>query len=147
MMKLSRPISNVMLLLIVSMIFTIGCSSKPKHPDKGPHEGSLAELGEEEYHAEMILNPDRQQVTIYLLDATAKSAVPIADTTKVELLITDGDKKETLSLKPAQIPGEAAGQASSFVGAHDLLEKEVDPKSVEVRLKINDKPYLGRFGH
>src|SRR5437867_4454418 len=45
--------------------------------EHGPHDGELIELGEEEYHAEVVFDEDSHKVTLYLLGDDAKSAVAI----------------------------------------------------------------------
>ena len=45
------------------------------HPSEGPHHGTLVELGNEEFHAEVV--HDDKSVTVYVLDAGATKAVPI----------------------------------------------------------------------
>ena len=45
------------------------------HPSEGPHNGTLVELGNEEFHVEIV--HDAESVTVYVLDAAAKVAVPI----------------------------------------------------------------------
>jgi hypothetical protein len=46
------------------------------HPNEGPHHGDLVELGNEEYHAEVV-HGEAGSVTVYILDSAAKVAVPI----------------------------------------------------------------------
>src|SRR5690242_18148959 len=64
------------------------------HPDEGPHDGHLIELGQEEYHAELVHDDASSTVTLYVLDSTARSAVAIEEETVKLNLVVDG--------KPAQ---------------------------------------------
>src|SRR5690349_7579690 len=41
----------------------------------GPHEGDLIELGEEEFHAEVVFDEESDKVILYLLGSDAKTAV------------------------------------------------------------------------
>src|SRR4051794_14732595 len=52
-------------------------SDKDAHPEKGPHGGALAEWGKEEYHAEFKQDTAKKQVTVFVLDGSAKKAAPI----------------------------------------------------------------------
>ena len=47
------------------------------HPTEGPHHGSLIELGDEEYHGELVHDDKAGTVTIYLLDSSAREAVAV----------------------------------------------------------------------
>ena len=43
----------------------------------GPHEGELIELGEEEFHAEVVFDEKENKVVLYLLGPDAKATVAI----------------------------------------------------------------------
>lgn len=93
------------------------------HGKPGPHGGSLVELGEEEYHAELLIDHDAHVVRVYLLDKEGKTAVPTAAT---ELSVDTGSG-EVLLLKPARQESDPEGQASVFelvddAVVHDLLD-------------------------
>jgi len=45
------------------------------HPTEGPRGGHLIELGEEEYHAELLHDEETHTVSVFLLDASGKKAV------------------------------------------------------------------------
>jgi hypothetical protein len=57
------------------------------HPSEGPHHGDLVELGNEEFHAEVV-HGDAGSVTVYILDSSAKTAVPI-DATELAINISN----------------------------------------------------------
>jgi hypothetical protein len=46
------------------------------HAEVGPHKGTLIELGEEEYHAELVNDEKTHTATIYLLDGEVKRECP-----------------------------------------------------------------------
>ena len=48
---------------------TVGPHAGHAHPTHGPHQGDLIELGNEEYHAELLHEED--SVTIYILNGAA----------------------------------------------------------------------------
>ena len=63
------------LLSVGSLLVLSGCTGKPAaehggeehhHHVHGPHEGELIEIGNEEYHAELLME-DNNKVTIYVL--------------------------------------------------------------------------------
>ena len=53
------------------------------HSTEGPHGGHLVELGNEEYHAELLHDEAAHSVTVHLLDAAGKQpvAVPLPEVT------------------------------------------------------------------
>ena len=54
------------------------------HPSEGPHHGGLIELGNEEYHAELVHDDDAGTVTLYILDGGVTKQVPI-DATEITI--------------------------------------------------------------
>ena len=39
------------------------------HSEKGPHGGGIVELGDEEYHAEIVVDHDTESVAVYVLES------------------------------------------------------------------------------
>jgi hypothetical protein len=61
------------------------------HVHKGPHGGSIMEIGEEEFHAEWVRGPGGK-ITFYFLDAAAKNEAPVeADEIAIEVRIADNE--------------------------------------------------------
>ena len=67
------------------------------HPDEGPHGGSLVELGDEKYHAELLHDDDKGTVTIYLLDGAAKNAV-LTDAKEITFNVKHAKEAEQFQL-------------------------------------------------
>ena len=65
------------------------------HPSEGPHHGELIELGNEEYHAE-LLHTDTE-LTIYMLDGAATQPVPI-EATALTINMTHNEVPKQFSL-------------------------------------------------
>jgi hypothetical protein len=104
----------------------------------GPHQGALVEIGNEEYHAELVINDAAHSLKLYLLGPDAKTA---ATTAATEVLITT-EAGAALTLRP--IAGSAEGQNSEFeLGdektVHELAEAGFIHGTLVV--KIGDKPY------
>lgn len=120
------------------------------HPDEGPHGGALIELGEEEYHAEIVLDEKTDSVNIYLLGSNAKDAVPI-EATEVFINLVHGKKPVQFKLKASATKTDPKGKASRFVlKDHDLLhDLEHDNAQARLRVKIAGKSYSGKIaaGH
>ena len=112
------------------------------HPSEGPHGGYLIELGNEEYHGELVNSEDHHTVTIYILDGSAKKEVPIAATSVTINATVDG-KPTTFELKAT---GAADGKASQFVSddvdlVHAFDENEI--AKAKLNVTIGDTPYSG----
>jgi hypothetical protein len=113
---------------------------------KGPHGGGIVELGEEEFHAEVVLDHDAHSLRVFLLGPDMKTA---ATTAATELTLTPEDGK-ALTLKAAPQDGESDGKASRFeivdeAAVHDLL----DAKMIhgDLKVKIGDKEFSGHVDY
>lgn len=118
------------------------------HPSEGPHGGSLIELGNEEYHAELVHDEQSGSVTVYILDATAKTSVPIEATEALINLKHDG-RGEQFKLAASADPTDAPGKSSRFVSTDAELTKDLDHEGAgaELVVTINGKPYRGELEH
>jgi hypothetical protein len=118
------------------------------HPDGGPHGGSLIELGNEEFHAELVHDDQTGTVTIYLLDSAAKASVPIA-AADVSINVTHEGAGEQFKLTASADQNDPQGMSSRFVSSDAELAKELDHGHAEAQLAvtINGKPYRGRIAH
>ncbi len=75
------------------------------HPSEGPHGGELIDLGKEEYHAELVHDDATHTITIYVLDGSAKVAMPIEATEMALNLLVDGKPQQfKLPAKPEWRP-------------------------------------------
>lgn len=118
------------------------------HPTDGPHGGHLIELGNEEYHAELAHDDKTHTVSIYLLDATAKKAVPI-DAKEVKVNLVVGGKPSQYSLPAKPLEGEPAGQSSRFELADEAFMEALEAKTTKGRLSvtISGKDFSGAIEH
>ena len=118
------------------------------HPTEGPHHGGLIELGNEEYHAELVHDEAAGTVTIYLLDSSAKNAVPIEAETLLVNLTHDG-QAEQFSLAAHPQISDPSGKASRFNSTDSELAEELDHEGVEAQLVVSilGKQYRGEIHH
>lgn len=119
------------------------------HPSKGPHGGDLIELGDEEYHAELTHDDKTHEVTIYLLDGAAKSAVAI-EAKELVINLKDGGKPEQHKLAAAPLESDGAGKSSRFVakGNADLNDDlEHDDADARLQVTIAGQSYIGKIVH
>jgi hypothetical protein len=118
------------------------------HPTHGPHDGDLIELGNEEYHAELLHDEQTGTVTIYLLDGAASEHVPIEATEITINAKRDGQPKQ-FSLAADPDENDPEGKSSRFVSNDSGLAASLDEHDSEPRLAltINGKPYRGEISH
>ncbi len=118
------------------------------HPSEGPHHGGLIELGKEEYHAELVHDEDAGQVAIYVLDGSAKTAVPI-EAKEVTINVQHDGKPEQFSLAAKPDKNDPEGKSSRFVSEDAELIEHLDEEGATARLvlKINGKSYNGKVTH
>src|SRR6202011_847954 len=98
----------------------------------GPHGGHLVELGEEEYHAEVVYDAKGAKVTVYLLDSTAKKPAP-TDAKEITLTLTIDGNPQSLPAKAAAEAGDPAGKSSRFelVGNADVKSHVKDEEDLK----------------
>lgn len=118
------------------------------HAEVGPHDGDLIELGNEEYHAELVHDEAAGKVTIYVLDSSAKKAVPIESTELIINLKHDG-KGEQFKLAAAPQEGDGEGKSSRFVSDDKELVEDLESKGTVARLvvEIAGKSFTGDIKH
>jgi hypothetical protein len=119
-----------------------------EHPEEGPHHGHLIELGADEYHAELTHDDATKTVTVYLLDGSAKAAVPIA-APEVVLNLAVAGKPLQVKLAAAPQEGDPAGQASRFSLVDKAALEALEAPTTTGRLNVNigDKSYSGAIEH
>lgn len=153
--------------LIPLALLSLGCPAKEEYrefsegddvtnvtpPDAhahvhGPHDGHVIELGDEEYHAEVVMGADRK-LTVYILGPDGSSAAPIA-AESITVNLEAGGETTALTLRAVPQEGESDGQSSRF----ELTEGSV-PESVhniedvqgDLVIAVGDKTYEAEIGH
>ena len=118
------------------------------HPSEGPHHGGLIELGNEEYHAELLHDDETDTVTIYILDGSAAKQVPI-DATEISINAKHDGQPEQFALTAEPDDSDPAGKSSRFVSRDKELAHHLDEDGAEPRLvlTINGKSYRGTISH
>lgn len=118
-----------------------------EHPDHGPHDGDLVELGNEEYHAEVVHEAD-EKLSVYILDSSAKNLVPI-DATEITLNIVHDGSPEQHALAAAPVETDPAGKSSRFVSADAHAGEDLDIEGAQAKLAvtINGTAYQGALAH
>ncbi len=116
------------------------------HPHEGPHHGELIELGNEEYHAEVVHTDS--EVTIYVLDGTATKSVAI-DAPSITMNHPHDGSPLQFTLEASSEQGDAEGKSSRFVSHDPDLLTHIDEEHAQFRLAltIDGKSYNGTFEH
>lgn len=119
-----------------------------EHATEGPHGGSLIELGNEEYHAELVHDDAAGTVTIYVLDSAAKASVPI-DATDVTINLKRDGQGEQFKLAASADQSDPSGKSSRFVSSDAELATGLDQEGAAPQLviTINGKQYRGAIEH
>lgn len=123
-------------------------SAPHEHPDKGPHGGELIELGDEEYHAELVHRQKAGTVTIHVLDSAAEFAVATeAPDATINLKAKGKPRQFKLAAKPMM--SDPKGAASRFVSMDKELGALLEDEKAEARLRIviKGKTYVGKIEH
>jgi len=121
-------------------------AAKHAHPEKGPHGGPLLELGEEEYHIEVIVDEKTNTVALYILDAAGKVAVPI-EAKEVVINLKHAGKPEQFKLPAVRYKTDPMGMASQFQLKDEELVHDLHHKNNDARLalKIKGKSYSAKI--
>ena len=107
--------------------------------DEGPHGGILADWGDGDYHVEFTVDHQRQEATVYIVGADAKTIAPIKAS---ELTLSIADQAMQLTLRAAPQPGDPNGSASRFGGHHEGLAVVKTYRGTIVGM-VDETPYAG----
>lgn len=114
------------------------------HPTEGPHHGALVELGNEEYHAEVVHDDKTGTVSVYLLDGRAEKAI-MTTATEVVINLKHDDTPEQFKLPAQPEEGNPVGQTSRFTLTDKELVEHLDDAAAGAKLNITigETPYSG----
>jgi len=105
----------------------------------GPHKGLVEDFKGGKHHFEFVVDHDKKEVRVYILDGKAKNEVPVkAD----KLTLNIKDPKFTLELKPDTV--DANGRTSCFVGKDDRFGKKQEFAG-SVTVVVDGTPWTGDF--
>lgn len=141
-------LSASLVLATLSFAALQNVSAEEEHAHKGPHKGDLVELGDEEYHAEIVHDEKEGSVTVYLLGSDAKTAVT-TDAKDIAVNAKVKGKGVQLKIKPAPQKGDKSGTSSRFVSkSKELVEliEDHDAKPM-LRVVIEGKTFNGKIEH
>jgi hypothetical protein len=127
------------------------------HAEKGPHNGALVAIGQDDAHLEIVLDAETGTLTAYVLDGEAEKAIAIKQK-NLQLAITlehdhehdehDGkdEKKDELpesviTLMLAAVSPGKDGAASEFAGQSDELKGAKEFEAALTSITVGDKPF------
>jgi hypothetical protein len=123
---------------------------QPHEHEHGPHGGHLVELGEEEYHAEVVFDEKAGKIVVYILDSTAKKPTPI-DAKEITLKLAIDGKTESFAVAALPQSGDPQGKSSRFelAGNADIKSHIKDEEDLKgsVNATIGGKGYSGQIKH
>lgn len=125
-----------------------GDAHEHAHPAHGPHGGDLVELGNEEYHAEVVHSEKDAELVVYLLDSHAKKAVAV-DAKELVVNVTHDGKPEQFALAAAPQSDDPAGKSSKFSSkdAHLLEDVHEGKAAIVLKVVVEGKPFSGKIVH
>jgi hypothetical protein len=136
---------------------SVGCTTKapaPKangggdgghahsHSEHGPHGGQVMGLGNEEYHAEFVMDEATGKVTVYLLDKdikTNKDAASAQETITIEAKSGAETKKYELAAVDRTTGDMPTAQQFELVDKE--LHGAIETNSATIKVTIAGKPF------
>lgn len=112
-----------------------------EHGAAGPHGGAIVELGDEEYHGEVVVDAKSHTLTVWLFGKDAKTPAPIA----AEHVMVVDEKDAQHQLKAVD-PKD--GKASQFALADAEKVGAIAKAGYlhgELKLEVDGKPYRGNI--
>jgi hypothetical protein len=112
------------------------------HAEHGPHGGQVMGLGNEEYHAEFVLDEKTGKVTVYLLDKDIKvnkEASSAEETIKIEA--KSGADTKTYELAAVDRTTGEMPAAQQFELVDKELHGAIETNSATLKVTIAGKPF------
>ena len=120
-------------------------ASTEGHSHIGPNGGRLIVLGDEDYHAELVIDHTKGQATVCILDHTGCRPVGI-DQREIMLNVRCKGKPYQIRLEAVEPATGQADSATCFIGTSDLLTGECQLTG-RLSVVIGGKPYSGQVAH
>ena len=119
-----------------------------EHAEHGPHGGELLEVGKEEYHVEIIIDEEKKQLVVYLMDGQVKTFVAL-DTPFLAVNLKMAGKPVQVKLMPVPQEVDQKGFSSRFGTASPALVDALHTGHVDAKLalKIGNKAYTVKLEH
>jgi hypothetical protein len=142
--------ASTILALVTSLLAGCGQSeprpataaAPKKHEHKPPHGGTPVELGEEEYHVELVADPPAGKLDAYVMDGELENFVRVT-APAFEVTATLRRQPTALVFKAvaSAATGETVGDTSLFEAQADWLKHEPTFDAVLKQLTVRGKSY------
>lgn len=118
------------------------------HGGHGPNGGDIVELGNEEFHAEFVVDEANHQIDVYILGSDAETAKPI-EATEISISFKHGESVEEFKLAAAPLTGELPGQSSRFTlaDAEAFAELHEHPEGATLSITVGEESLTGTVKH
>jgi hypothetical protein len=146
-----KPI--VLVCAVLAAGFNGGCSKTEKasalapeavhkHEHKPPHGGTPVELGEEEYHVELVLDASAGKLQAFIMDGELENFVRLPEDS-FEIVARLPGKEEILTLKAVanNATGETVGDTALFEAQADWLKTTPAFNAVIKELAVRGNKY------
>ena len=127
-----RPRSLLLAAAALSALVLAGCGKEAPPPEAdvphhhhhhAPHGGTAVELGDEQYHVELVLDAATGTLQAYLLEAELENFVrSSAPTLDIEATVAGAPRAVSLAAVPNAETGETVGDTSLYEGQADWLK-------------------------
>lgn len=129
------------------VLLLAGCPQAPdaspgrgdQEEERAPHGGIKFAQKEHKYHAELVLDKEKKQATVYMLDRRLRKTVPIEPAT-IQLGIRNGTPL-VIELTAERQDDDPKERSSRFVATHDKFGDELDPEKIDIIAKVDGKQY------
>lgn len=118
------------------------------HPEHGPHNGDLIELGNEEYHMELVHDEKAGNVMFFLLDSSAKKMLAIP-AKEILVNVKAAGKGKQYKIPPFPQQNDPKDNFSCYGTKDKELMATLDKHGIEATLvvEIAGKQYRGKIEH
>ncbi len=152
------PRTTLLLATAIAVLLSAGCSkvegpptiaAPHKHHHHPPHGGTPIELGEEEYHVELVIDPASGRLQAYVLDGEMENFVR-SSLPRLEISATVAGKPVDLVLAAVPNPetGETVGDTSLFECQADWLKTAPEFDAVLREVTVRGTTYSNvRFSY
>jgi len=121
------------------------------HAEKGPHNGALVAIGQDDAHLEFVLDADSGTLKAYVLDGEAEKPIAIKQA-NLQLAVTlskkDGDGEDKSALPDdavivmlSAVEPDGDGKATEFEGQADALKGADKFAANLTSVTVGDKPF------
>ena len=117
---------------------------------QGPHEGHLIELGDEEYHAELVFDEKTKTISVYILGSDPNESHAI-EAKSITLKLSIEKTEVAFALEASPKDGDPEGKSSRYVLANDekIATHIHDAEELEgqVEITIDGTDFTGKISH